>query len=79
MQTKTVNIQLSINLTALIKLVIIKTLISLVNFYMVKIDTPFLLYFVNIDRLQIYYNNIINTLISLATALKNKNITLLII
>ena len=51
MQTKAINIQFSIGLTALIKLITVKTLIGLVNFYIVKADTPFLLCFVDIDRL----------------------------
>ena len=38
-------------LTIVIILVIVKTLISLVNFYIVKADIPFLLYLADIDRL----------------------------
>jgi hypothetical protein len=51
MQAGTVNVQFSISLTILIRLVIVKTLISLVNFYIVKADTPFLLYLADMDRL----------------------------
>ena len=79
MQTKAVNIQFSISLTILIGLVAVKTLISLVNFYIVKADTPFLLCLVDIDRLQVYYNNITDTLISPTTALRSKCVTLPII
>src|ERR1700722_9298302 len=50
-QTRAVNVQFGISLTALIGLVKVKTLIGLVNFYMVKVDTPFLLCFADIDRL----------------------------
>ena len=50
-QTGAVNIQFGISLTALIRLVKVKTLISLVNFYIVKADTLFLLYLADIDRL----------------------------
>ena len=50
-QTRAVNVQFGISLTILIRLVIVKTLISLVNFYIVKADTPFLLYLTDIDRL----------------------------
>ena len=57
----------------------VKTLISLVNFHIVKADTPFLLYLTDIDRLQVYYNNVTDTLIGPVTALGSKNITLLII
>ena len=51
MQTRAVNDQFGIGLTILIRLVIVKTLIGLVNFYIVKADTPFLLYLIDIDRL----------------------------
>jgi len=51
MQTGAVNVQFSIGLTILIRLVAVKTLIGLVNFYVVKADTPFLLYLMDIDRL----------------------------
>ena len=63
----------------MIPTVIVKTLIGLVNFYIVKVDTPFLLYLVDMDRLQIYYNNIIDTLIGPTTTLGSKYVTLLII
>ena len=79
MQTKAVNIQFSISLTLLIRLIAVKILIGLVNFYIVKVDTPFLLYFADMDRLQVYYNNIMDTLIGPTIALKSKHITLLII
>jgi maltodextrin utilization protein YvdJ len=51
MQTRAVNVQFGISLTVLIGLVVVKTLISLVNFYIVKADTSFLLYLTDIDRL----------------------------
>jgi len=51
MQTGAVNVQFGIGLTALIKLVTVKTLIGLVNFYIVKADTPFLLCLADMDRL----------------------------
>jgi len=76
MQTGAINVQFGIGLTALIGLVAVKTLISLVNFYIVKADTPFLLCLADMDRLQVYYNNIIDTLIGPATALGSKHITL---
>ena len=50
-QTGAVNVQFGIGLTTLIKLVAVKTLIGLVDFYIVKADTPFLLCLVDIDRL----------------------------
>ena len=79
MQARAINVQFNISLTALIKLVTVKTLISLVNFYIVKADTPFLLYFADMDRLQVYYNNIIDTLTGPTTTLKSKYTTLPII
>jgi len=51
MQTGAVNVQFGIGLTALIKLVTVKTLISLVNFYIIKANTPFLLCLADMDRL----------------------------
>ena len=51
MQTRAVNVQFGISITTLIRLVKVKTLISLVNFYIVKADTLFLLYLTDIDRL----------------------------
>ena len=51
MQTRAINVQFGISLTILIRLVKVKTLISLVNFHVVKADTPFLLYLADIDRL----------------------------
>ena len=51
MQAGAINVQFGISLTALIRLVAVKTLISLVDFYIVKVDTLFLLCLVDIDRL----------------------------
>ena len=79
MQTRAVNVQFGIGSTASIGSVKIKTPIGLVDFYIVKADTPFLLYLTDIDRLQVYYNNITDTLISPTTALRSKYITLPII
>ena len=50
-QTGAVNIQFSIGLIILIGLVTVKTLIGLVNFHVVKANTLFLLYLIDIDRL----------------------------
>jgi hypothetical protein len=78
-QTRAVNVQFGIGLTVLIRLVKVKTLIGLVDFYIVKVDTPFLLCLVDMDRLQIYYNNIIDTLIGFAITPESKHATLSII
>src|ERR1700722_14820818 len=50
-QTGAINVQFGIGLIILIGLVKIKTLIGLVDFYMVKADTLFLLCLADIDRL----------------------------
>src|ERR1700722_9960998 len=50
-QTRAVNVQFGIGLTILIRLVKVKTLISLVNFYIVKANTSFLPCLADIDRL----------------------------
>ena len=76
MQARAVNIQFGIGLTTLIRLVAVKTPIGLVNFHIVKADTPFLLCLIDIDRLQVYYNNVTDTLIGPATTPKSKYITL---
>ena len=75
-QTGAVNVQFSISLTILIGLVAVKNPIGLVDFHIVKADTPFLLCLVDIDRLQVYYNNVLDTLIGPVTALESKHITL---
>jgi len=51
MQTGAVNVQFGIGSTVLIELVVVKTLIGLVNFHIVKADTPFLLCLADMDRL----------------------------
>jgi hypothetical protein len=68
-QTRAINIQFGIGSTTLIGLVIVKTLIGLVDFHVVKVDTPFLLCLVDMDRLQVHYNNVIDTLIGPALTL----------
>jgi hypothetical protein len=50
-QTRAINIKFNISLTILIKSVAVKTLINLVNFHIIKIDTFFLFYLADIDRL----------------------------
>jgi len=50
-QTRAINVQFGISLTALIKSVAVKTLISLIDFRIIKGDTLFLLCFININRL----------------------------
>ena len=78
-QTGAVNVQFGISSTASIGSVTVKTPIGLVDFHVVKADTPFLLCLMDIDRLQVYYNNITDTLIGPTTTPGNKHIILLII
>jgi hypothetical protein len=63
MQTGAVNVQFGIGSTASIGSVIVKTPIGLVDFHVVKADTPFLLCLADMDRLRVYYNNVTDTLI----------------
>ena len=60
-----VNIQFGIKLTLLIKLAKVTTLISIIKFYIIKINTPFLLCLADMDYLQVYFNNFKNILIIL--------------
>jgi hypothetical protein len=50
-QIGAINVQFGIGLIVLIRLVIVKTLIGLVNFYIIKANTPFLLCLIDIDKL----------------------------
>jgi hypothetical protein len=69
MQIRAINIQFSIRSAISIRLVKVKTLIGPVNFHVIKADTPFLLCLIDINKLQVYYNNIIDALISLTLTL----------
>jgi hypothetical protein len=44
----------------LIKFINVKTLIGIITFYVLKAPTFFLIYFRDINRLKVYFNNIIN-------------------
>jgi len=59
-----INIQFGIRSTLLIGLAKVTTPISIIEFYVVKVDTLFLLCLVDIDYLQVYFNNLKNTLIT---------------
>jgi hypothetical protein len=76
MQTGAVNVQFGIGSTASIGSVKVKTPIGPVDFHIVKADTPFLLCLADMDRLQVYYNNVTDTLIGPVTAPESKYITL---
>ena len=68
-QIGAVNVQFGIGSAASIGSVIVKTPIGPVDFHVVKADTPFLLCFADIDKLRVYYNNVIDTLIGPAFTL----------
>ena len=59
-----VNIQFNIKLTLLIKLAKVTTLIGIIKFYIIKANTPFLLYLADINYLIVYFNNLKNILIT---------------
>ncbi len=61
--------QFGIGSTPSIGLLTVKSLVGIVDFYVVKADTPFLLSLADIDSLQIYYNNLKNTVITLTTTI----------
>src|SRR6266576_6911252 len=58
-----INIQFSIKSTLLIRLAKVTTPISIIKFHIVKVNTPFLLYLVDINHLQVYFNNLKNLLV----------------
>ena len=60
-----INIQFSIGSTPSIGSVTVKILVGNIKFYIIKADTPFLLYFIDINILKIYYNNLKNILVTL--------------
>ena len=47
-----------------ISLAIVRTLVGKINFYVIKVDTPFLLSLADIDYLGLRFNNLKNTIIS---------------
>jgi hypothetical protein len=60
----TVSIQFKIGSTSSINSIKVATLIGTVKFYIVKVDTPFLLCLADINNLQVYFNNLKNVLIT---------------
>jgi hypothetical protein len=69
MQIGAVNVQFGIRSAVLIRSVIVKTPIGLVDFHVIKADTSFLLCLVNMDKLRVYYNNVTDALIGPALTL----------
>jgi len=56
--------QFGIRIATSIRTTDVVTPIGKIQFYIIYIDTPFLLYLADIDRLQIYYNNLRNVVIT---------------
>jgi len=57
-------VQFGIRIATSIRTADVITPIGKIQFYIIYIDTPFLLYLADIDRLQIYYNNLRNVVIT---------------
>ena len=62
-KTETIHVKFDIESISFIKSIIITIFINQIEFYVIKIDTFFLLCLADFDRLNVYYNNINNTLI----------------
>jgi hypothetical protein len=62
-RTKTVNVQFDIESTSSIKSLIIDTSFEVVKFHVIRRDISFLLSLADMNRLKIYFNNVINSLI----------------
>jgi hypothetical protein len=58
LKASAINVQFSINFTSFISSVIVNIPVSNVKIYIIKADTPFLLYFADMDTLKVYYNNL---------------------
>ncbi len=65
----TVNVQFGIGSTPSIGSLTINTPFGLVEFHVIKADTPFLLSLADMDRLKVYFNNVENLLIDKIKAL----------
>ncbi len=59
-----INVQFGIGSTSSVGLIIINTPVGNIEFHVVKADTPFLLCLADMDTLRVYYNNVIDMLIT---------------
>ena len=59
-----INVQFGIGSTSSIGSIIVDTPVGSVEFHVVQADTPFLLCLADMDILQVYYNNLSNTLVT---------------
>ena len=58
-----VNVQFAIGFTSFIRSLLLDTSIGIIKFLIVEADTPFLLCFKNMDKLNVYFNKLENVLI----------------
>ena len=77
-QAGAINVQFRISSTPSIGLITVSTLIGNIDFHVVQADTPFLLCLADMDSLQVYYNNVTDTLISPPLDRLNQPVSLLI-
>lgn len=61
----TVNIQFNIGSIFSIEFMLLDISINIIKFYIIETDTFFLFYFKNMDKLNVYFNNLKNVLIIL--------------
>ena len=67
-----VQVQFDIDAISFMKLIKISTLVRIVEFHVVKTDMSFLLCLADMNRLNIYYNNIQNVLVMKNEVMKNR-------
>lgn len=63
-KVRAINIQLNIDSTLCIRSLLLDKAIAIIEFYIVEADTPFRLCFEDIDKLNIYFNELKNILIT---------------
>jgi hypothetical protein len=64
-RTETMNVQFDIESASSIESLIIDISFGIVKFHVIKADTSFLLSLADMDRLKVYFNNVINSLIQM--------------
>jgi hypothetical protein len=64
-RTETVNVQFKIGSASSIESLTIDALFEVMKFHVIKTDTSFLLSLADMNRLKVYFNNVINSLIQM--------------
>src|SRR6266700_454073 len=64
LKASAINVQFSISSTSSISSITVNTLVGNIEFYIIKANTPFLLYLTDINTLKVYYNNLKHVLIT---------------